>query len=96
MHFVHLKTSGFVRVLRTRDRIVRSNTRYIHSLLHAQPPFGPERWRQFWNHWKAQPQRLEGIERLRQAVIATDPAIFTEAAYGINPYRRLHRRPLRC
>ena len=30
---VHLKTSGFLRVLRTRDRIVRSNTRFIHSLL---------------------------------------------------------------
>jgi len=35
MHFVHLKTSGFFRVLRTRDRIVRSNTWFIHSLLRA-------------------------------------------------------------
>ena len=35
MHFVHLKTSGFLRVLRTRDRIVRSNTWFIHSLLDA-------------------------------------------------------------
>ena len=33
MHFVHLKTSGFLRVLRSRDRIVRSNTWFIHSLL---------------------------------------------------------------
>ncbi len=33
MHFVHLKTSGFLRVLRTRDRIVRSNTWFNHSLL---------------------------------------------------------------
>ena len=33
MHCVHLKTSGFLRVLRTRDRIVRSNTWFIHSLL---------------------------------------------------------------
>ena len=33
MHFAHLKTSGFLRVLRTRDRIVRSNTWCIHSLL---------------------------------------------------------------
>ena len=33
MHFVHLKTSGFLRVLRTRARIVRSNTWFIHSLL---------------------------------------------------------------
>ncbi|MCX7415629.1 MAG: glycosyltransferase family 2 protein [Planctomycetia bacterium] len=33
MHFVHLKTSGFLRVLRTRDRIVRSNTWFIQSLL---------------------------------------------------------------
>ncbi len=33
MHFFHLKTSGFLRVLRSRDRIVRSNTLFIHSLL---------------------------------------------------------------
>jgi len=33
MHFVHLKTSGLLRVLRTRVRIVRSNTWFIHSLL---------------------------------------------------------------
>jgi|GEM_PF-1675724 len=33
MHCVHLKTSGFLQVLRTRDRIVRSNTWFIHSLL---------------------------------------------------------------
>ena len=37
MHFVHLKTSGFLRVLRTRDRIVRSNTWFIHSLLGTLP-----------------------------------------------------------
>ena len=30
---VHLKTLGFLRVLRTRDRIVRSSTWCIHSLL---------------------------------------------------------------
>ena len=39
MHFVHLKTSGFLRVLLTRDRIVRSNTWFIHSLLVFEPPF---------------------------------------------------------
>ena len=33
MHFVPLKTSCFLRVLGTWDRIVRSNTRCIHSLL---------------------------------------------------------------
>ena len=33
MHFFHLKTSGFLRVQRTRDRILRSNTWFIHSLL---------------------------------------------------------------
>ena len=33
VYFFHLKTSGFLRVLRTRDRIVRSNTWFIHSLL---------------------------------------------------------------
>jgi len=32
MHFVHLKTSGLLRLLRARDRIVRSNKRFIHSL----------------------------------------------------------------
>ena len=33
MHFSHLKTSCFLRVLRTQDRIVRSNKWFIHSLL---------------------------------------------------------------
>jgi hypothetical protein len=45
----------------------------------AQPPFGPERWQQFWDHWKAEPQQVEGIELLRQAVIAADPAILQVA-----------------
>lgn len=43
----------------------------------AQAPFTAERWQQFWNAWKAQPQQLEGIEQLRLAVIAADPAILT-------------------
>jgi hypothetical protein len=46
----------------------------------AQAPFTAKRWQQFWNAWKAQPQQLEGIEQLRLAVIAADPAILTEAA----------------
>ena len=46
----------------------------------AQAPFSAERWQQFWNAWKAQPQQLEGIEQLRLAVISADPAILTEAA----------------
>ena len=44
----------------------------------AQAPFTADRWRQFWNAWKAEPQQLEGIEQLRLAVIAADPAILTE------------------
>jgi len=40
MHCVHLKTSGFLRVLRTRDRIVRSNTWFIHSLLSGAASLG--------------------------------------------------------
>jgi hypothetical protein len=46
----------------------------------AQSPFSAERWRQFWDHWKAQPQQLEGIEQLRLAVITADQAILTEGA----------------
>ena len=46
----------------------------------AQAPFTAERWKQFWNAWKAEPQQLEGIEQLRLAVIAADPALLTEAA----------------
>ena len=46
----------------------------------AQAPFNAERWRQFWDHWQAQPQQCDGIEQLRQAVIKADPAILTEAA----------------
>ena len=46
----------------------------------AQAPFTAERWQQFWNAWKAEPQQLNGIEQLCLAVIAADPAILTEAA----------------
>ena len=46
----------------------------------AQAPFNAERWRQFWDHWQAQPQQCDGIDQLRQAVIKADPAILTEAA----------------
>jgi hypothetical protein len=46
----------------------------------AQAPFSAERWRQFWDAWRAQPQQLEGIEQLRQAVISADPAVLTEAS----------------
>ncbi|QPN69923.1 C39 family peptidase [Synechococcus sp. CBW1108] len=45
----------------------------------AQAPFTAERWRQFWDNWKAQPQQLEGIEQLRLAVISADPEVLTEA-----------------
>jgi hypothetical protein len=46
----------------------------------AQAPFTAERWQQFWNAWKKEPQQLEGVELLRQAVISADPALLTEAA----------------
>jgi hypothetical protein len=46
----------------------------------AQAPFSAERWRQFWDNWKGQTQQLDGIEQLRQAVMAADPAILIEAA----------------
>jgi hypothetical protein len=46
----------------------------------AQAPFSAERWRQFWDHWQAQPQQCDGIEQLRQAVMAADPQVLTEAA----------------
>ena len=46
----------------------------------AQAPFTAERWQQFWNVWKTEPQQLEGIEQLRLAVLAVDPALLTEAA----------------
>ena len=42
--------------------------------------FTAERWRQFWDFWKAQPQQLDGIEQLRLAIIAADPEILTETA----------------
>ena len=38
MHLVRLQPSGFLRVLRTRDPIVRSNTWFIHSLLDEGGP----------------------------------------------------------
>jgi hypothetical protein len=65
----------------------------------AQAPFSAERWRQFWNHWQAQPQQLDGIEQLRQAVIAADPAVLTEAApwrqtFSSPPPAAVHANPL--
>jgi hypothetical protein len=65
----------------------------------AQAQFSPERWQQFWNAWKAQPQQLEGIEQLRQAVLAADPAVLTEAApwrqtFSSGPPAPAHANPL--
>ena len=65
----------------------------------AQAPFSAERWRQFWDHWKAQPQQLDGIEQLRQAVIAADPTILTESApwrqtFSSAPPAPAHANPL--
>jgi hypothetical protein len=59
----------------------------------AQAPFSPERWQQFWNAWKAQPQQLEGIELLRRAVIAADPAVLTEAALWRQTFSSLPGAP---
>ncbi len=65
----------------------------------AQAPFTAERWQQFWNAWKAQPQQLEGIELLRQVVIAADPEVLTEAApwrqtFSSTPPAPAHANPL--
>ena len=65
----------------------------------AQASFSAERWRQFWDHWKGQPQQLSGIEQLRQAVMAADPAILTEAApwrqtFSSAPPAPAHANPL--
>jgi hypothetical protein len=65
----------------------------------VQAPFSAERWRQFWDHWKAQPQQLAGIEQLRQAVMAADPQVLTEAAlwrqtFSSAPPAPTHANPL--
>ena len=65
----------------------------------AQVPFTAERWQQFWDAWKAQPQQLEGIEQLRLAVITADPAVLTEAAtwrqtFSSAPPAPAHANPL--
>ena len=46
----------------------------------AQAPFSGERWQQFGNAWKAEPQQLEGIEQLRLAVISADPTMSTTSS----------------
>jgi hypothetical protein len=82
---------------RTVDLLFMSATPTTSSA--AQAPFTAERWQQFWNAWKAQPQQLEGIELLRQAVIAADPAVLTEAApwrqtFSSIPPAPAHANPL--
>ncbi|MEY4809476.1 MAG: hypothetical protein RLZZ206_3865, partial [Cyanobacteriota bacterium] len=64
-----------------------------------QAPFSAERWRQFWDHWKAQPQQLDGIEQLRLAVMAADPQVLTETApwrqtFSSAPPAPAHANPL--
>jgi hypothetical protein len=65
----------------------------------SQAPFSAERWRQFWDHWKDQPQQRNGIEQLRQAIMAADPQVLTEVAswrqtYSSIPPAPAHGNPL--
>ena len=78
MHCVHLKTSGFLRVLRTRDRIVRSNTWFIHSLLERilkvsnKKPSGIS--------WEALRRHTAGPKRIQTAFTTARPALDSPSA----------------
>lgn len=53
----------------------------------------PERWRQFWEHFKGEPQQLAGIEELRQAICQADPGLLTESASWAQNFRKPQPKP---
>jgi putative chitinase len=53
----------------------------------------PERWRQFWDAFKGEPQQLAGIEELRQAIASSDPALMTEGASWVATFHKAQPKP---
>jgi hypothetical protein len=52
--------------------------------------FTPERFRQFFENYKGEPQQVAGVEELRQAIAGSDPALVTEGASWVRNY---HKEP---
>jgi putative chitinase len=55
--------------------------------------FTPERWRQFWEAFRGEPQQLAGIEELRQAIASSDPALVTDGASWVANYHKPQPKP---
>jgi len=55
--------------------------------------FTPERWRQFWEAFKSEPQQVAGIEELRQAIAQADPALLTESASWVCNFHKEQPKP---
>jgi hypothetical protein len=51
------------------------------------------RWRQFWDSFKAEPQQLAGIEELRQNILQSDPGLLTETASWAVNFRKAPATP---
>jgi hypothetical protein len=55
--------------------------------------FTPERWAQFWEAFKGEPQQRAGIEELRQAIAGSDPALITEGASWVANFHKEQPKP---
>ena len=51
------------------------------------------RWQQFWDSYKGEPQQKAGIEELRQAILQADPTLLTETASWSLNYRKSQPKP---
>ena len=47
-----------------------------------------ERWRQFWDAFKGEPQQLAGIEELRQAIVGCNPVLMDEGASWVANFHK--------
>jgi uncharacterized protein YvpB len=55
--------------------------------------FTPERWRQFWEAFKGEPQQVAGIEELRQAICKSDPGLLSESASWVANFHKTPDKP---
>jgi Peptidase_C39 like family len=55
--------------------------------------FSAQRWAEFWRNFKGEPQQLEGIEELRQAIAESNPVLMDEGAGWVARFREVPPAP---
>jgi hypothetical protein len=55
--------------------------------------FTADRWRQFWENFKGEPQQVAGVEELRQAIAAVSPDLLSEDASWVATFHKAQPRP---